>query len=98
MYRNNQEARLMSNQINSFLYHSSRYQGQVKPENLVFNSNLQEFTQKISYICSLETAGKLTPEDAYKQIKNLWKDLKRSKKQLGIGQPSFPDQNEEIGE
>jgi hypothetical protein len=76
----------MPKQTDFFLYHNSRYHGQVKPENLVFNSNLQEFTQKVSYICSLETAGKLTPEDSYKQIKSLWKELKQSKKQLGIGQ------------
>ena len=68
-----------------FLYPRHSYHGQVKPENLVFNSNLQEFAQKISYICNLETGGKLPPEQAYKQIKSLWKELKRSKKELGIG-------------
>jgi hypothetical protein len=85
----------MSKQIDFFLYHNNRYHGQVKPENLVFNANLQEFTQKIGYICSLETAGKITPEDSYKQIKRLWKDLKRSKKQLGIGQPPAGDEDED---
>jgi hypothetical protein len=69
-----------------FLYPQSHYYGKVKPENLVFNSNLQEFAQKISYICNLETGGKLPPEEAYKRIKHLWKQLKRSKKELGIGQ------------
>ncbi|MFM2304890.1 MAG: hypothetical protein RLZZ135_2302 [Cyanobacteriota bacterium] len=88
----------MSKEIDSFLYNNSRYHGHFKPENLVFNANLQEFTQKISYICSLETAGKLTPEDSYKQIKQLWKDLKRSKKQLKIGQHPFNDENGESGE
>jgi hypothetical protein len=84
----------MSKQIDFFLYHNNRYHGEVKPENLVFNANLQEFTQKISYICSLETAGKLTPEESYEQIKSLWKDLKRTKKQLGIGDKPFrPEDN-----
>jgi hypothetical protein len=69
-----------------FLYPRHSYHGQIKPENLVFNSNLQEFAQKISYICNLETGGKLPPEIAYKQIKSLWKELKRSKKELKIGQ------------
>ena len=72
-----------------FLYPRSRYYGQVKPENLVFNANLQEFAQRVSYICNLETAGKISPEESYKQIKVLWKQLKRSKKQLGIGQNPF---------
>jgi hypothetical protein len=83
----------MAKQVDFFLYHNSRYRGEVKPENLVFNNNLQEFTQKISYICSLETAGKIAPEDAYKQIKGLWKELKQSKKQLGIGQKPFNDED-----
>ncbi|NMG07018.1 hypothetical protein [Brasilonema sp. UFV-L1] len=72
-----------------FLYPRGRYYGQVKPENLVFNANLQEFAQKISYICNLETAGKIPPEQAYDQIKELWKNIKRSKKQLGIGEDPF---------
>ncbi|MEM7591095.1 MAG: hypothetical protein AAF383_06170 [Cyanobacteria bacterium P01_A01_bin.83] len=77
-----------NNQKDDFLYPQHRYRGQVKPENLVFNSNLQEFAQKISYICNLETGGKMPPEEAYKQIKSLWKNLKKSKKELGIGRDS----------
>ncbi len=71
-----------------FLYPRSRYYGQVKPENLVFNANLQEFAQRISFICNLETNGKISSEEAYDQIKALWKQLKRSKKQLGVGENS----------
>ena len=69
---------------NSFFYPRSRYYGQIRPECLVFNANLQEFAQKVSFISILETSGKLEPEEAYKQIKGLWKELKQSKKELGI--------------
>lgn len=69
----------------SFLYPRSQYHGQVKPENLVFNANLQEFAQRVSIICNLETGGKISPEEAYEQIKALWKQLKRSKEALRIG-------------
>jgi hypothetical protein len=69
-----------------FLYPRSRYQGTVKPENLVFNANLQEFSQRVSYICGLETGGKLSPEESYQAIKLLWKQLKQSKRQLGVGE------------
>ncbi|MBD2498582.1 hypothetical protein H6G75_30345 [Nostoc sp. FACHB-280] len=65
-----------------FISPRSRYYGQFKPENLVFNANLQEFAQKVGIITSLETNGKLTSQEAYKKIKSLWKQLKRSKKQL----------------
>ena len=88
----------MPNQIDSFLYQNSSYHGQVKPENLLFNSNLQEFTQKVSFICCLETGGKLSPEDSFKQIKSLWKELKQSKKMLGIGQKPPTDENKQTGE
>jgi len=77
-----------------FLYPRSRYYGQVKPENLVFNANLQEFSQKVNYICNLETSGKISPKDAYEQIKNLWKQLKQTKKQLGIGEDPFQNSDE----
>lgn len=78
----------------NFLYPRSRYYGQVKPENLVFNANLQEFAQKVNYICNLETGGKISPIDAYDQIKDLWKNLKKSKKQLAIGENPFHSDQE----
>jgi len=74
---------------NDFLYPRSRYYGEFKPENLVFNANLQEFAQRVNYLCSLETGGKISPEEAYQEIKDMWKQLKRSKKQLGIGENPF---------
>ena len=77
------------NDRSDFLYPRSRYYGQVRPENLVFNANLQEFAQRINFICALETSGKLSPDEAYEQIKNLWKQLKRTKKQLRIGENPF---------
>ena len=40
---------LMPKQSDSFLYQNSSYYGQVKPENLLFNSNLQEFSQKANW-------------------------------------------------
>ncbi len=85
----NQEILNMADSTNDFLYPRSRYHGQVKPENLVFNANLQEFAQRVSYICNLETAGKIQSEEAYRQIKALWKEIKHAKEQLGVGQDPF---------
>ena len=68
----------------NFLHPRSRYYGQFKPESLAFNANLQYFAQRVSYICGLQTSGKLPTEEAYQQIKELWKELTRSKKGLGI--------------
>lgn len=66
------------------LHRYSPSKDDIKLQNLVSNSNLQEFSNKISYICSLETGGKLTPKQSYRQIKALWKQLKRSREKLGI--------------
>lgn len=85
---------MADNEKEDFLYPRSKYYGKVNPENMVFNANLQEFVQRVSYICSLETNGKIDPHQAYKEIKNLWKQLKESKKQLGIGEDPF--KNEEM--
>ena len=72
-----------------FLHPRSRYYGEVKPENLVFNANLQEFAQRVNFIVGLESNGKLSPEAAYEEIEALWNKLQRSKRELGIGQNPF---------
>jgi hypothetical protein len=69
---------------NTFLYGSSRYRGHFRPQTLAFNSNLQEFATKITYISSLHTGGKLSSEQAYQEIQDLWKQLQRSKQGLKI--------------
>ncbi|MBW4522474.1 MAG: hypothetical protein KME16_22700 [Scytolyngbya sp. HA4215-MV1] len=71
--------------MHDFLYPRARYQGPFKPEHLVFNANLQEFAQRVGYISNLQTAGKISPEESYQQIKSLWKQVKKSKKLLEIG-------------
>jgi len=88
----------MPDNKDDFLYPRSRYYGDFKPANVVFNSNLQEFAQKVNYICNLETGGKLTPQEAYEEIKNLWNDLKQSKKNLGIGKHNQDSQGSEGNE
>jgi hypothetical protein len=75
-----------------FLNPQSSFRGEFTPENLAFNANLQEFANRISIICSLETGGRISPDDAYKQIKQLWKQLKQSKEELlDAPQPPRPD-------
>ena len=80
-----------------FISPRSRYHGKFSPQNLAFDANLQEFAQKVSIICALETGGKLSPDQAYEEIRTLWQRLKTSKKQLGIGDPP-PDGSPENSE
>jgi len=69
---------------NEFLSPRSRYYGRFTPENLAFNANLQEFAVRVTTICGLETGGKITPSEAYQQIRDLWNRLEESHKNLGI--------------
>lgn len=60
----------------------SRYYGEACPGNLLFNANLQEFAQRIGFISGLHTGGKLTSEEAFAQISELWQALESSKANL----------------
>jgi len=45
-------------------------------------NNLNNFTHHVSYLTNLAIGGKMTTEDAYKQIKNLYKAMRQSRKSL----------------
>lgn len=66
--------------LGRFLYTRSRYHGQSSPEHVAFNASLQVFSQRVNYICALETGGKLTAPEAYQQLKQQWKTLKRHRR------------------
>ena len=74
----------MNDDKDRFLYPHYRYQGDFEPSAVIFDANLQEFAQKVTYLCTLENSGKLSQGQAYKEIKNLWKQLRESKRALGI--------------
>ncbi len=71
---------------NNFLYQPYRYLGEFTPQSFIFNANLQEFSQRVSYICNLQTGGKLSVSESYEQIESLWQQLTQSYKALGIGE------------
>lgn len=75
---------------NDFLFPRSKYWGEFTPQQLAFNANLQEFAQRVSFVCNLETGGKMSADQAYDEIKRLWKDLKRSKANLIDAEASPP--------
>ena len=75
----------MDKSLQNYLYPRARYHGLVRPEQLIFNANLQEFAQRVGYISNLHTGGKVSSTDAFQQIHQLWQDLKHSQKQLKVG-------------
>jgi len=49
------------------------------PERLMFHQNLETFAERIGLIVGLQGNGKITQEEAYAQIRKIWKSLKQSK-------------------
>ncbi|MCX6128970.1 MAG: hypothetical protein NTX25_07885 [Proteobacteria bacterium] len=52
------------------------------PKDTMMDESLQSFASDVGIVCALEAGGKITPQEAYKQIKNRWKNLKKAKKAL----------------
>jgi hypothetical protein len=46
-----------------------------------FEKQLGKFSDKIDIIVGLEIGGKISPEDAYQQIKEMYKELKKLRKE-----------------
>jgi hypothetical protein len=73
-----------------FIYPYRSYHGKETLPDMIFDANLQEFSDRVAIICALESGGKISPEEAYKQIKKLWQEMKVSKKNL-LGQSDQQD-------
>jgi hypothetical protein len=52
------------------------------PERLLFHQNLETFAERVGLIVGLQGNGKISQEEAYAQIKKIWKSLKQSKDHL----------------
>ncbi|MEI7665721.1 MAG: hypothetical protein WCI65_06715 [Synechococcaceae cyanobacterium ELA263] len=55
------------------------------PERLLFHQNLESFAERVGLIVGLQANGKLSQEQAYAQIRAIWKELKDSKEALFVG-------------
>jgi hypothetical protein len=51
-------------------------------EEMIFEANMEEYVRKVEIILCLEQKGTYTPLEAYNKIKEIWKELKISKKNL----------------
>lgn len=45
----------------------------------MFHQNLESFADRVGLIVGLQSNGKLSQEQAYSQIRKIWKELKLSK-------------------
>ena len=46
------------------------------PERLVFHQNLESFADQVGLIVGLQANGKISQDEAYENIKKIWKGLK----------------------
>lgn len=71
--------------------HTSYRGSDWSPERLVFHQNLESFADRVGLIVGLESNGKLSQEEAFAQIRMLWKTLLSSKKTL-LNDGDSPDE------
>ena len=62
--------------------HSSFHGKDWSPQRAAFHQNLEQFADRIGLIVGLQANGKVSQEEAYEQIKELWKTLKISRNDL----------------
>ena len=48
----------------------------------IMERSLNDFAREVGIVCALEAGGKIEPQEAYKRIRKMWKELKRTKKSL----------------
>jgi len=49
------------------------------PQRLMFHQNLESFAERVGLVVGLQSNGKVSQEQAYAEIRRIWKDLKDSK-------------------
>ena len=70
-------------EVDSPLAAHSSYRGRDwSPQRLMFHQNLESFADRVGLIVGLQSNGKLSQEEAYTEIRKVWKDLKLSKNVL----------------
>lgn len=73
--------------VRSPLEAHSSYRGRDwSPQRLMFHQNLESFADRVGLIVGLQSNGKMSQEEAYTEIRKIWKDLKTSKDVLLTGQ------------
>lgn len=61
----------------------SQYRGDDwTPERVAFHQNLELFAERVGLIVGLQSNGKVSQDNAYAEIRQLWKELKGSKGNL----------------
>ena len=68
-----------------FIRPHSHFYGKPSPENIEFHNLMQDFVQEASLISNLAGNGKMSLDDAFTDIEQLWNQLIKSKEELSMG-------------
>lgn len=52
------------------------------PKRLMFHQNLESFAERVGLLVGLQSNGKVSQEDAFAEIRRMWRELKDSKSNL----------------
>jgi len=62
--------------------HSSYRGDDWTPGRLVFHQNLEQFAERVGLIVALQGNGKISQEEAFDEIRQIWKQLQNSRETL----------------
>ena len=62
--------------------HSSYRADDWSPQRLMFHHNLESFAERVGLLVGLQSNGKVSQEQAFAEIRDLWKNLKDSRSSL----------------
>lgn len=62
--------------------HSSYRADDWSPQRLLFHQNLESFAERVGLLVGLQSNGKLSQNEAFAEIRRMWKELKDSKVNL----------------
>ena len=62
--------------------HSAYRAADWSPQRLIFHQNLESFAERVGLLVGLQSNGKVTQEQAYAEIRKLWKELRDSRDTL----------------
>ena len=70
-------------ETSDFLFPQHQYHGSsLQTEDIVLHGYLQEFSQQVLILTSLNRGGRLSSQETYQKLKQLYKQLKNSRKDL----------------
>lgn len=62
--------------------HSSYRGDDWTPGRLVFHQNLEQFAERVGLIVALQGNGKISQEEAFDEIRQIWRQLQNSRESL----------------